>query len=112
MKFELSTPLKDQKGDTYKHLIVRPSMKVKDVKLAKELSTKDGKPDAEEFVYHLMAAMIGLAYEDIMELDITDHDRLDQAIAEIRYPHLKEAKGVEDPKESTAPSSSTKPTKT
>ena len=116
MRFELKTPLKDQTGKTHSFLIVRPSMKTKDVKYAKELSTKDGKPDAEEFVYHLIASMVGLAYEDVMELDIVDTDKLDTVLAQIRYPQLKEEKeGAKDdvsPKDSTATSSSTKPLKT
>ena len=116
MKFELATPLKDQTGKTHAYLIVKPHIKVKEVKLANEA----GKKDIFESTCHLMASMVGLAYEDIMEMDIVDHDKLDTVIAEIRYPELKaereaaeaKAKGAEDPKESTSASSSTKPSKT
>lgn len=109
MKLDLKTPFKDQKGDTHKHLIVRPSMKVKDTKLARDLSTKEGKIDWEEYAYHLMASMVGLAYEDILELDILDFKRLDAVLDGIQNP---KEEGEENPKGSTESVSSTKPSKT
>lgn len=111
MKLELKTPLKTFKGDTRKYLIVRPMMKVKDVKEARDLATKDGKQDAFEFNCHLMAKMVeDFTYEDVLEMDVVDHDALDKVIAEIQSPSSE--KGTEDPKASTAPNSSTKSSKT
>lgn len=100
MKLDLKTPLKTLKGDTRKHLIVRPYMRVKQTKLARELATMGGKFDSDEYAYHLAASMVeDFTYEDIMEMDCVDHQALDRAVLEIQYPHLKEEREAREREE-------------
>lgn len=88
MDYPLIEKLKLQTGDVVDRLTVRESMKVKDVIGAQANAKTNGTLDAERFTAELIARMAGIAYEDVLEMDIRDYDALDGRLADIRFPKV------------------------
>lgn len=87
MIHNLVEKIKLQTGDVMTTLKVRESIKVKDVFSAQAASkTPDGKLDADRYTAEMIARMTGIAYEDVLEMDVRDYDALDTKVAEIRFP--------------------------